>query len=533
MKKMIALLLTFCMLSALLCACGGDVTLAGSGTEADPYRIDSPEALRTMAKLIEEDESWQTYVVAHYVLTADIDLGGKEWTPISYFKGVLDGNGHTISGLKISYSAPLVGEKQQCFGLFAEMRDAAVKNLTISNSTITVKGDAGYAGAIAGRGGKVTVENCHVTESVTVTAPQMAGGLFGNVGSESPIAGCTNAAAITCTSTVGYAGGIAARCDAVLQNCSNSGNIVSEGDAGGLVCTANNSILDCSNSGSVTANDGDCGGICNSFGDGALNKESSDATVTVARCVNTGDVTSATETAGGIAASAQTGSIVDCSNSGNVLSRQAEAGGIVGFFLPSAFGVEAKVFTVSGCSNSGSITSEVEGANEAVGGIIGMIYPCSVEVTVSDCANTGSVLSVMTPGIVDSIGEAGGIVGSSRAHRLILRSCSNTADITGTTIAGGIVGRAVPNEAEAPDSLFLAENCTNSGTVTASDPGGLVKECYTAGIVAHAGIVQESQGVFASTTVTGCTNTGKLVCDAPHYCAHDFCASDLSTVYDE
>jgi hypothetical protein len=54
MKKFTALLLTFCLAASLLCGCGGEVNLAGSGTEADPYRIDSPEALRTMAKLIEE-----------------------------------------------------------------------------------------------------------------------------------------------------------------------------------------------------------------------------------------------------------------------------------------------------------------------------------------------------------------------------------------------------------------------------------------------------------------------------------------------
>lgn len=533
MKKFTALLLTFYLVASLLCSCGGKVSLTGSGTEADPYRIDSPEALRTMAKLIEEDKSWKTYTVAHYVLTADINLGNKEWTPIGYFKGVLDGNGHTISGLKISYSAPLIGEKQQRFGLFAEMQQATVKNLTISDSTITVKGDSGDAGAIAGRAGKVTVENCHITETVSVTAPGMAGGLFASVDSENPVVNCTNAASVCVSSTVGYAGGIAARCGAVLQNCKNTGAILSEGDAGGVVCIANNSILDCENSGSVTANDGDCGGICNRFGDGALNKESNDTTVTVAGCVNSGAVTSAKETAGGIASTAETGSIVGCTNSGAVTSNMAEAGGIVGFFQPSAFGNAANVFTVSDCTNSGSVNAASDSGNEAVGGIIGVIYQCSSEISISGCSNSGTVSTAATMKIADSYGEAGGIVGSSLTNKLFLRNCSNTADITGTTVAGGIVGSAVPNEKDHPDSTFLAESCVNSGTVTAVYPGGLVQECYTAGIIGYAGIPEHPRGVFGNISLTDCSNTGKLVCDAPHFCAHDLCASDLSTIYAE
>ena len=81
-------------------------------------------------------------------LTEDINLGGKEWTPIGNenfpFHGTFDGAGHTIRGLHISQN------REGCYGLFGAI-DGTVKNLTILG-TMTCLADDLYSavGGIAG-----------------------------------------------------------------------------------------------------------------------------------------------------------------------------------------------------------------------------------------------------------------------------------------------------------------------------------------------------------------------------------------------
>jgi|GEM_PF-4653828 len=69
---------------------------SGSGTVVDPYQIATKSHLEMM----------RTASNAFYVLVADIDLNNEEWTPIGSstqpFTGRFDGNGYTISNLKVS-----------------------------------------------------------------------------------------------------------------------------------------------------------------------------------------------------------------------------------------------------------------------------------------------------------------------------------------------------------------------------------------------------------------------------------------------
>lgn len=62
----------------------------GNGTAENPYEIDSLEDLNMISD----------HAGAHYCLTKDIQINGKINFSVNYFGGVLDGNGHTISGLK-------------------------------------------------------------------------------------------------------------------------------------------------------------------------------------------------------------------------------------------------------------------------------------------------------------------------------------------------------------------------------------------------------------------------------------------------
>ena len=169
--------------------------LSGQGTEQSPYLITSAEDLKLMANNINTGVGADAY----YKLTANVDLGGEEWTPIGYvtvtsgtdystaFRGVFDGNGHTVSNFKITK------DNTAYVGFFGFVAGGTIKNLTLDNATITINSSGTqrhYIGLVAGR--MVTVKadslssitNCTVLNS-SITASSngtiYAGGISGSV----------------------------------------------------------------------------------------------------------------------------------------------------------------------------------------------------------------------------------------------------------------------------------------------------------------------------------------------------------------
>lgn len=536
MKNTIAILLTLALLLALS-ACGdsGKAFSGGSGTEADPYLISTADDLWEMAEKMNRKETVEEYTGAHYHLTADIDLGGKkEWTPIGYlclnteyyrFEGTFDGGGHTIRGIQIKYSDPLARQKRSLFGLFGQL-EGTVKDLTIDNSSISASGDSSvHVGAIAGYVNDGHIVNCHTTGSVSVSGNYMIGGICGNINGNSELSGCTNAASVTATGTVGDAGGIAGRSGCQVVNCGNTGTVVSqEGQAAGITVSASNGLTDCKNSGDVTADDYAAGIVCN-FSDGALNHDGNDNSVSILRCSNSGNVASVKDAAGGIAVSARAGSIADCVNSGSVTSPK-ETGGIFTYFQHGVFGAAAELFTVSGCSNSGTVTST---ENYSSGGICGMIYGDGTRLVFENCSNTGSVQATGQKNIMVSTAEAGGIIGAGSISALEVRNCSNSGDVSGFAASGGIIGSASPVK-DAENTTLLVADCENTGKIFTLNPGGLVKETYAGGIVGKCAVEAMDEEVlpaFDHLQIENCENTGILDGDREGdvLCTDDLCAS--------
>lgn len=109
-------------------------------------------------------------------LTADIDLGNKEWTPIGNtsdmkFAGTFDGQGYTIRGLCINATT----DNQGLFGYID--KSAIVQNLIVTGSVTTSKG---FTGGIVGRSTRSqgTVRNCGFYGTVTATGT--SGGVVGS-----------------------------------------------------------------------------------------------------------------------------------------------------------------------------------------------------------------------------------------------------------------------------------------------------------------------------------------------------------------
>ena len=204
----------------------------GTGTESDPYQIANGAQL---AYLASEVNKGQPYENACFVLTADIDLGNHDWTPIgnsfsdalfggtdySVFAGNLDGKGHTVSNISIgTESAPL---ESDVFGLFGAT-GGKLSNLNLDGVTIcgiaknvNVSSDVcviGLAGALAGFAGG-PIENCHVvklnmamkTPSSGWAAAYWIGGLVGTLDGQY-IDECSVSGKITEKSGKGSIGGL-------------------------------------------------------------------------------------------------------------------------------------------------------------------------------------------------------------------------------------------------------------------------------------------------------------------------------------
>ena len=236
---------------------------AASDSSSEIIEIDSAEKL---AKINEN-------LSGHYVLTADIDLAGIEWTPIgsfvmgggeegempdmtAAFTGTFDGQEHTIKNLTINQP------EDWALGLFGCAANAEISNFTLENATVNgsvmVADVVGYAyfstiSNVKVVNGKV---NVHYTE---MSAEGMYGGIAG-AGMASLITGCEVEADIV-----------------IPDNTANAGVL-----GGGLEMT---SVVNCKATGSVTAGN-NCYGIGGISGCGFASEQftdniSEDVTITV------------------------------------------------------------------------------------------------------------------------------------------------------------------------------------------------------------------------------------------------------------
>ena len=187
-------------------------------------------------------------------LNADIDLTGKDWTPIgtnfdNSYKGTFDGGSHTITGLTVTTNDEYVG----LFGRLGET--GTVKNVVMDGIQITCNHRLGYAGGVAGHSNG-TIENCSVSGSVSGTV--FVGGVVGAQWNGSTT-GCSSSATVKGTTYVGSLVGQTFR-GATLTACYATGNVTLEIDpirdtaGGGLVgMNAGSSLLACYATGNVTS----------------------------------------------------------------------------------------------------------------------------------------------------------------------------------------------------------------------------------------------------------------------------------------
>ena len=211
-----------------------------AGEEADVIEIADAEGLAAINKNLS----------GNYVLTADIDLAGVEWTPIGTwvpsgeseeeqeipspefaFTGTFDGNGHTISNLKIDQPEGLA------LGLFGCISGAEVRNFTVENASVDgsmMSADVvGYAfmstvDNVMLKNGKVTA---HMGE---LSAEGMFGGIVG-AGMGSLISNCSAEADIVIPDGMANAGIIGGGLEMTnVSGCHATGTVTAGNDCYGL-----------------------------------------------------------------------------------------------------------------------------------------------------------------------------------------------------------------------------------------------------------------------------------------------------------
>ena len=296
----------------------------GTGTAENPYQIATGAQLAYLASSV---NSGETYAGKNFVLTADIDLNKRPWTPIAnafsdalfggsdyrIFAGNLDGQGYTVSNVAIgSTNAPL---ESDVFGLFG-VTEGKISNLHLN--TVSIHGKAknvsgyviGLAGGLIGSASG-SVENCHVTGlTMTLTTPDSGwaaaywiGGLVGALDA-GQINECSASGKITEKSGKGSIGGL----------------IGELGKASKITYSRANVALDVKPDHKGGA---DVGGFIGK-GNGKSNAET-----VIRNCYATGDVTGGAYT-GGFAGGIWGLNIINCYATGNVSGAAASMASFVG-----------------------------------------------------------------------------------------------------------------------------------------------------------------------------------------------------------
>ena len=239
--------------------------LEGEGTETNPYVLSSGANLAYLASSVNGGEA---YSGKYFVLSKNINLNFKAWTPIGKatttpFSGIINGNNNVISGINV--------EGDNYLGMFGVLYGATIKNLTVDG---TVVGNKDTVGILAGQiQSGTTIETIIIRGRVTSkSSANMAtggvGGIAGNTVAKGDgainIKDCINYAEINAPFTgSNMAGGIVGATNSqliVIENCKNYGTINATGTfAGGIVglfrvCKVDTKVTGCYNFGDINGN---------------------------------------------------------------------------------------------------------------------------------------------------------------------------------------------------------------------------------------------------------------------------------------
>lgn len=309
----------------------------GAGTAPNPYRIGSAQDWTSFALTTED---WNK----HFLLTADIDFGGNDVTPVGTidepFIGAFDGNEHVLRNFRIAFPGAVYIGLFCVLGSGGEIHDLGVEGAEVTGHR--------SVGDLVGRNDGGTVTSCYATGTVTGENPDTGtiniGGLVGeNDG------GTLTACFSTCTVTAGIGseriGGLVGfNIGGTLQSCYAAGVVQGTVSVGGLAGFNEGTITACCAVG-VASGSNDVGGLVG-YNSGISS---------ISRCYATTTVAAGGSCSGGLVGM-NYGEVRSCYARG-LLAGESMAGGLVGQNVAA---------TISQCYATGVVTGRLY-----LGGLVG------------------------------------------------------------------------------------------------------------------------------------------------------------------
>ena len=378
---------------------------SGSGTENDPYLILNPIQLSQMRNYLNQSG-------VYFKLMANIDVeefiddewSTQGWMPIGTsstpFKGVLDGNGKSISGLWINRP------NTDYVGLFADTNKATIKNLTVNSTSIKGKS---YVGVLSGHSYDLTVSGCNVISTVEISGSgDYVGGIAGLTYKTGPI----SESRVTCNVIYGRdkVGGLCGCCYCPITACHVQGTVTGRNNVGGIAGFLDYSykMTSCNFSGDVNGNNY-VGGLCG------------EAPGDVTSCYAVAHVKATGNQIGGlIGVKKDYNCTLDNSYFNGTISGNEQVGGLVGY---------QNAGIIKGCYAN----TIINGASE-IGGLVGQkgsyaTLKANVAICTSIKATIGNVGRIYGGGSSSGIGEMGTANENKAWNRAIIVSAGVAQDI--------------------------------------------------------------------------------------------------------
>ena len=371
---------------------------SGSGTESDPYLIMNPIQLNQLRNFLNQSG-------VYFKLMANIDLTefleeenpSEGWQPVGTsstpFKGILDGNGKTISGLWINRP------NSDYVGFFGSLYYGTVKNLTLKGGKVKGKD---YVGFLSGQHGDAN--DCYFEGSVS--GASHVGGLTGHSANFTRVT-----AKIDVEGTGDYVGGFSGQAN-IITDCTLTSNYVKGNDFVGGFSGSSGNITGSTITSNYVSGNNRVGGICG------------DQPSVITSCYAYTDV-KGNDYVGGICgiAKKESGSIANITKCGFVgdVSGNSYLGGICGEYTGKA--------TMNGCFAIGHVTAR----GNYAGGVIG-------------CSNGNypyynQIQNTYFSGSVTGKEYVGGLIGYKGGGNVEVKYCYANTSVIGTKFVGGLCGK--------------------------------------------------------------------------------------------
>lgn len=474
------------------------LTINGSGSEADPYIINSVDDLMSIRDLVNDSTTTKVFGNSYYQLTADLDFSGMNWTSIGTescpFNGTFNGNYYTISGINTS--------------VFGYCDQASIENIVVYGN---ISSASSNVGGIANRIGNGRIENCAFYGNVS--GSDNVGGIVGNMENGGSLIRCYQIGTISGGNAVGGIAGQTTN-NATLSFCYHAGgNVTGTGKIGGIAglqigigkytdCYYLNSncsygVSNGTNAGAVAVNATVLKNLTDTLGtpftinpDSSVNNGYPVFSWEITEYEFKGNGTSSSPYQIGTAEDLQHFSIFV--NDPYMNAKYGHA-----YYIQTAdidmsgetwtsIGTEDNPF--SGNFNGGyrSITGLSNDASSTYGGLFGYCDDVSVKNlivygNITANGSTGGIIGVAHENcVLDEVAfvgsvngkDAGGLVGRLDGKANIIQ-CYHNGSVKGTN-AGGLVGTAQNTNQITTETFFIRNSYHTNGAISGTSTGGIV-----------------------------------------------------------